>query len=663
MPGSGKFQGFVPKFSPYLPLSAAPPSGGGTLMRAASPRQLSTLLLPALALLALAAVAGLMWLPTADVEAYQPEGLRISLSEMPEPPCPYGHDDACENAAGSAVSVKPYQSDDPHAPALGANDGSYDHREHMESITRINQRVLARLSDSGDALDGAGNEPDGPGDDINYAITSDITGLPWVRDGQTEAEKLTVGWLSELQEHNPSLVASLVRMPFLQDHTPGDLQAIQTLTYISKNDPGDATEIVTDEDFADGGGIDNTEAKIIAVMSIPYFNGDTLLISLLTSHGTVEERNVVGRFGNPLTFAVVKWSPTVSAPQNVMQTAITSVSDAETLMGKALPVDFVGILVEDMDGALGANNGISIQVDECFGRTLRSCSDRVRQRLIAHEIGHYWWDRNDGHDVWVSEGAAEYIGAYSVKSQFGDSHLSTDYWPCPYYRTIEHLRADNPHYRFSNGSQCYYSLGERLFINLDRSMGHGAFTTGFRSLHQRLSTYKDDEIDQGLSLLRAFCPGCESNQWNLDSGGNTLARRYGEKVLTDNSAPTGTLPGLGQAVSALIRDDDRGNRQYGVAEISASSPNQRRWLMVSFSGVTDPPPETVKVFVVLYHEDREPYSISSQERTVHSYTDDGWYYFNAYLGNPHRRPIGHHWAYVYNESWQKIAEVEYQVVP
>ena len=551
------------------------PAGGAQLMRAALLRRLSTLLLPALALLALATVAGLLWLPAADVAAYQPEGLRISLSEMPEPPCPYGHDDACENAAGPAASVKPYQSDDPHAPALGAGDGPYDHHEHMASITRINQRVLARLSESGDALDGAGSEPDGPGDDVNYAITSDITGLPWVSDGQTEAEKLTVGWLSKLQDHNPSLVASLVRMPFLQDHTPGDLQAIQTLTLISEDDPNDATEIATDEYFA-GGGIDNTEAKIIAVMYIPYFNGDTLLIRLLASNGTVEERNVVGRFGNPLTFAVVKWSPTVSAPHNVMQTAITAVSDAETLMGKALPVDFVGILVADMDGALGANNGISIQVDECFGRTFGSCSDRVRQRLIAHEIGHYWWSPNDGHDVWVSEGAAEYIAAYSVKSQFGDSLLSTDNWPCAYYRTIEHLRADNPDYRFANGRQCYYSLGERLFINLDRSLGHGAFTTGFRSLHQRLSTYKDDEIDQGLSLVRAFCPGCESNPWNLGRGGNTLARRYGEKVLTDNSLPIGTLPGLGQAVSASIRDNDRGNLQYGIPEISASSPDQRR---------------------------------------------------------------------------------------
>ena len=636
-------------------------------MRAAPLRRLATLLLPTLVLLAL--TTALLWLTAADVEAYQPEGLRVSLSEAPEPPCPYGHDDACESAAGPAVSVKPHPSDDPHAPVPGADDGHYNHHEHTESIDRLNRRVLARLAGSSDALSGADSEPNEPGGSVNYAITSDITGLPWVSDGQTEAENLTVGWLSELQEHNPALVSQLVLMPFLQDHNPGDLQAIQTLTVISEEDPDDATEIATDEDFADGGGIDNTEAKIIAVMSIPYNLGDTVLISLLTSYGTVEEQNIVGRFGNPLTFAVVYWSPTVSSSNKAMQTAIAAVSDAETLMGKALPTDFVGILVADIDDALGANNGISIQVDECFGRTYRSCSDRVRQRVIAHEIGHWWWgtgNKNRHHEDWISEGAAEYIGAYSVKTQFGDSGLSTDYWPCPYYRTIEHLRADNPHYRFSNGSQCNYSLGERLFINLDRGMGHTVFTDRFRNLHQRLSTYEDDEIDQGLSLLRAFCPGCESNPWNLGNAGYTLARRYGEKVLTDTSAPIGSVPGLGQATGAASIDNSRRvNRQSGVAQVPASGPDNRRWLRVNFGGVTNPPPETVKIYVVLYHEDREPYLDQLQERTVYSHPyDDGWYFFNAYLGGfSTRRPIGHHWVYVYNESGQKIAEAEYQVVP
>ena len=205
-----------------------------------------------------------------DAEAYQPEGLRISLSDMPEPPCPYGHDDACEYAAPPLYSVNPFQSRDPHAHAHShhIDAGDYDHHAHLESIAALNQQVLVRLAGSGDALRGTGNEPDGPGGDVSYAVTSDILGLPWIRDGVTDSEAVTGGWLSLLQDHNPSLVTSLVRMPFLQDHTPGDLQAIRTLTHDVKGNileltanPQYATALATHPAFADGGGIDNTEAK------------------------------------------------------------------------------------------------------------------------------------------------------------------------------------------------------------------------------------------------------------------------------------------------------------------------------------------------------------------------------------------------------------------
>ena len=626
-------------------------------MRAATA---STFLFPALAI-----VAGLLWLPAADVEAYQPEGLRISLSEMPEPPCPYGHDDACENAAGPAFSVKPYQSDDPHAPALGAAAGPYDHHEGWESIAHLNRQAVTRFDRASNGATAGEDEPDGSDNGVSYAITSDILGLPWVTSNPTAAERLTLAWLAELQDHNPSLVASLVRMPFLQDHTPGDLQAIQTLTIISGGtavtdpNPQYATSLVGRASLADGGGIDNTEAKIIAVTSILYLRGMTGSINLFADFGTVEEQNVTGQYGNALTFGVVRLA-TTKQNSELMRSATSATGHAEILMGQALPVDFIGILVADSADFAGANNGINIQVDSGFDGTY---SDRFRQLTVAHEIGHYYWGTGDNylHEDWISEGAAEYIAAYSAKTQFGDSGLWISNYPCPYYRTIEHLRADNPHYRFSQGSQCYYSLGEGLFINLDRSMGHTAFTAGFRNLHQRLSTYEDDWIDQGLSLVRAFCSQCLTPNARLGEVGHTLARRYGEKVLADSSAADGTIAGLGSSPSVSLRDYGHVNRQYGIPEVSASSPDQRRWIRLFFSNPTNPP-ETVTVAVKQYYEDRNPYYAYWQDRTVWSIENGGaWFY--VYLGNPPRRAIGHHWVYVYNESLQKIAEAEYQVVP
>ena len=646
------------------------------------------------AVFAAAALAGALFSTTGDAEAYQPIGMRVSESEMPEPPCAYWYDDACEEAA-SRVSVNPFQSDNPHDPVLNTSSGYYDYHEHLESIAALNQQVSARLADTADALKETDGEPNGPGGDVSYAITSDITGLPWVTSNPTNAELLTIGWLGLLQEHNPSLVTSLVGMPFLQDHTPGDLQAIQTLTLISAGtpliapNPQYASALATHAGFADGGGIDNTEARIIAVMSMPYFQGADALISLLASRGSVEELSVQGQHDNSLMFAIVRTtpfnstssgggsSPVPKEPQKepfistgssqsspLMQSFDSATRHAETLMAQALPTDFVGVLVSSslIPEALGANNGIHLWMDDCFDGT--NCSDRFRQRVVAHEIGHYWWGQGVGihHEDWISEGAAEYIGAYSMKTQFSDSRLSTDNWPCPYYRTIEHLRADNPDYRFSQGSLCNYSLGERLFINLDRNMGHTAFTAGFRNLHQRLSTYADDEIDQGISLMSAFCSQCLDPDAGFSGADYTLARWYGEKVLTDTKAATGIIIGLGSPLTVSLVDVYNDILQYGIAEVPASSPDQRRWLRLYFSDATDPP-ETVRVAVLQYHEERYPYYSAWQERPVYQSESGPAAWFYVYLGNPLRRAPGHHWVYVYNEDGEKIAEAEYQVVP
>ena len=593
-----------------------------------------------------------------NVAAYQPDGLRMSRAAMPEPPCPYGHDDGCETAS-PLPAVDPYVAANPH-DVLPNSRGGQHLLDRPVSIEYFQEKLNSKSRPAGNESNAAGNDPNAGVNGVSYAITSEIAGLPWATDGQTPSEKVTLDWLGTLQEYNPSLASSLTGMPFLQDHTPGDRQAIQTLVSISEDEPEYATDIVASAGFADGGGIDNIEAKIIAVMSIPYRGGNAELIDWLADYGTVEELNKVGQFGNLLNFSIVRLI-TSSQNSKLMQTATTAVSDAETLMGQALPTDFVGILVADIPGAGAANNGISIQADAGYDGT--GHSDRIRQRLIAHEIGHYWWT-GAIHERWISEGAAEYIGAYSVWSQFNDNDLHTDNWPCPYYRTIEHLRADNPQYGTgsSYGSLCNYSLGERLFINLDRSMTKQQFNAAFRNLHQNLSTYEQDEIDQGQSLMRAFCTECSFNPRNLGSIGHTLARRYGEKILTDNSAPTASVPGLGKVqdnVSIVDRYDD--NRQYGIAEVSASSPDQRRWVRMNFSGVNNPP-ETVKIWVVQYHEDREPWYDYTQQRPVYTFQDGGASFY-AYLGAPQRRPIGHHWVYIYNEQGQKIAEAEYQVLP
>ena len=609
----------------------------------------------AIALAIAVVVAGAQWLDVdGDAEAHQPDGLRVSQSEMPEPPCPYGHDDGCDPGAPAVSSLGQQWPDDPHAPLPNAAAIHRHHHQPLGSLARLQQKMRTRPVQSGNDLRADDGATGDPGSGASYAITAEIANLPWAKDRQTPAEKLTLEWLGWLQELNPTLVSALTQMPFLQDHTPGDLQAIQTLADISEENPEYATAIASHAGFADDGGIDNTEAKIIAVMSMPYANGEDDLIRWLPDYGTIEEQTVSG-----VDFAVVRLITSLQ-DSALMAAATTATQDAETLMRQPLPTDFVGILVWDLSGAAGANNSIHIQVEsEADGYNY---TDRMRQHLVGHEIAHYWWGTGPGasHEAWIFEGAAEYIGAYTVWSRFDENDVYAENDPCPYYRTIEHLRADSPEYG-SYGAECNYSLGARLFMNLDRSATAATFETAFRKLYQRLSTYDQDGIDQGLSLWRAFCPQCLQGNRDLGSTGNTLARRYGEKILTDAGTSTGAIAGLGSASSVSIRDYGQYNAQYGIAEVPASSPDQRRWLKVSFNDVAKPP-ETVRVEVRQFHENRYPHHARWQEQRVYS-ANDGRAWFHVFLGEPTRRAIGHHWVYVSNEDLQKVAEAEYQVLP
>ena len=594
--------------------------------------------------------------------AFQPDGLRVSEWEMPKIPCPDGHDDACESAA-SPPSPYSYISANPHDLLPHVNSGHY-HLDEPVDIEHFRQQVSARRVRSEPNPPAGENTSINPGDNVRYNVSTLTGNLPWVADGQTDAEKVVVAWLGELLEVNPTLANSLVSMPFLQDYTPGDRQAVQTLALISDMDPEDATDIANRPEFADNTGIENDEAKIIAVLYYPYRDLNMGLINRLISGGTIEKVDTVGKYNNQLNFSVIRTDPRESGEGNseLMDTAISATEHAETVMGQAIPTDFLGILVADQEGSAGTNNGISIRLDARFDDP--DDGARVRQTVVAHEIGHYWWTVRVVRERWISEGAAEYIAAYSVKTQFGNDDLQVTRFPCPYYRTIEHLRADDPGSE-TNGNLCNYSSGARLFIDLDRNTSGSTFNTAFRNFYQRVSTYEDDKIDQGLSLMRAFCSSCLNNPRALNSVGHILARRYGEKAFTDNSSSDGSVPGLGEVSSTLIVDQSRDNRQYGVAEIRASGPDAQRWLQINFPEVDDSPetdpPEAVTVRIVQYYESREPWYDREDERRVFNRDDRPRFY--VYLGGRDYRPIGHHWVYVYNEDGDKIAEAEYQVVP
>ena len=496
--------------------------------------------------------------------------------------------------------------------------------------------------------------------DVRADLTSDITGLPWVADGLTAQERITRNWLSFLQDHEPALARSLTSMPFLRDYNPGDQAAIESIVAIAVvyEDPDFVTETLAIAHLSDGGGLDNDEAKIVSTFALAYAQERYLDIELLAEFGETEESTVRGRYGNSITFFVVRLFQDLDNSA-VMARAKEAVSHAEELMGKVLPTDFVPIAIHNGPGG-GANNSISIRIDQNIDT--RAVTERFRLSVIAHEIAHYYWYSPGTDYNWLDEGAAQYVAAYAEKKQYNDSDLYTRWAPCPYYRTVEHLRADAPR-QISSGFICNYALGERLFINLGRTMTESAFKTAFRNLHRNAeaSAASDNGTDPGELLLRAFCSTCASNPQNLGATGFTLARRYGERILTDRTATTfGSVPRLGQVQNTSVTGANFNPRSYGFAEVPDYSPDPRRWLRLYFNNVTNPP-ETVRIRVKQYHEDREAWYDRYQDLEV--YFSDNTARIYPYLGNQNPRPIGHHWVSIFNESNQLIAKVQYQVMP
>ena len=414
--------------------------------------------------------------------------------------------------------------------------------------------------------------------------------------------------------------------------------------------------------YDDGrGGIGENDAHVVSTLSLPHSQGQHDTIYSLISSGAVELASYPKMGGGAGTVAVVRPRFKETGPATM---AITeAIKHAQTLMNDSIGLSYIPALVADAEDAGGYNDGFGIWIDESYEQA--GLSGRLQQ-VAGHEIGHFWWNR-EHHDDWLSEAAAQYMGSYSVWSRYDHDDLYTWQSPCPYYRTIEHMRADAPQYGNTNGWLCLYSLGERLFVNLDRNMDEAVFEAAFRKLYQdTVAPTTKQNKDQGQILVESFCPDCvgRSTLRNKGSAAFTIAKHYGNKIITDQSPVNGQIAGLGTPDgNAAIVNFNRTNRQYGMATLPSSTQDNRRWVRIRFNNPTGANrSEKVKVNLRAFYEDHQAWR-RWNGTTGHVTVKNGTAHMSVYLGNPDHRAPGHHWVYVYDDKGRKLADVQYQVVP
>ena len=102
-------------------------------------------------------------------------------------------------------------------------------------------------------------------------------------------------------------------------------------------------------------------------------------------------------------------------------------------------------------------------------------------------MAHYYWN---GGEIWLDEGAAEFMGAFAERVRTGYP-LEPDNYPCGSARGIRELEARD-YTRDAPGYVCNYALGERLFLDLYRALGEDAFRRGFRKLNALVAEGKAD---------------------------------------------------------------------------------------------------------------------------------------------------------------------------
>ena len=205
---------------------------------------------------------------------------------------------------------------------------------------------------------------------INSGRMADsIAELPWVSDEITGDERIAVNFLALLDQFNPTAAARILAMPFLETFGPADVEALWSLARLaddeSENDNAALTNVLNNPNLADGGGIDDDEAKVVAVLGgVNYLNPPLVEKLLDPSQTYVTERRAQG-LGREIHLVIIRTGPGSASTMDLLEYAVIQ---AQIIMGQPLRTDYVGLLVEEVlpDFAAGGHFGTNIAIPPGF---------------------------------------------------------------------------------------------------------------------------------------------------------------------------------------------------------------------------------------------------------------------------------------------------------
>ena len=318
----------------------------------------------------------------------------------------------------------------------------------------------------------------------------------WLADGVDEAKASVVQSLRFIGERYSQEGLRLLSMPFLEVLDAIDVTAMDSLADLAYFSPIEFDRIMAHPTIR--AGITDDWANIVATLFGVYESNPKLVDDLLDPQKvTLDSESIVLPLAGKVELSVIRLEPGADRSIDLLEYAVRSV---ETFMNVPFPTGYVGLLFANaVSGTYaGTNFGTHVAIRPEYDVDDGTHEANSAAAIIAHEVGHYYWS---GNVAWIDEGGAELIAIISEYERVGRP-IEPENEPCPYVAnllTLEQLGAsgeDKSHPAFD----CNYSLGERIMLDLHRTLGDTEFRRSLRSLYTASTVPNADEATEGTPV-------------------------------------------------------------------------------------------------------------------------------------------------------------------
>ena len=491
---------------------------------------------------------------------------------------------------------------------------------------------------------------------VNAKVALAVVSLSWVQDGVNVAEAALIEDVDSIVRNSPGAALRIVSMPFLETVEPPDISAINSLRLLAAFRPEAFVRVMSHAALKDG--IQDDVAPIVATLNGVAKATPGLIDDLLDPSRVLLERRIITLpLSGDVVLDIIRTAPGAARSMDLLEHSVRS---AEEYMGAPLPTKYVGLLYENavLGSSAGTNFGTHIAILPKYDIDDGTTEAEFAGSNIAHEVAHYYWS---GNEDWVDEGAADFM-AFIIEGAGTGGPIAVTNPPCGHADGIAELESLD----ISLGDvefRCNYSLGERLFVDLNLTLGDERFLQGFRAL------YLASEIEDDADDLRGTSVGIdhvgEAFRSDDEAERTVIARWYNETGPYDLSRlDSGPIDPSLPSINGRIDEAYIGISTDGppVSGFSAQDITDWVYLTLKYSYKVSEAMREVPLEIVEYYEDGFEFSRRSHTLTAEDKYSGGTSWFSVGQSPSGKWAPGRYVVYVYSGK-RKVAEVEYEVTP